>query len=195
MNFDELKNSWQTQPINTDMKIMEFKSTFDSKWQKHQRKVLKMNVCMTLGFLAAMTAIAWVYFSFKDQYDWPFKVGLISSYVLMIIFSFISWKSYGLKKENFEVASTDFIKYQIQKIDWQRRVISQYFWVYMVLLWLALVMYIWEITAPGTALFRYSALGICSAYLAALCIWEVKKQKKQLAFLDGMKAELEGIFS
>jgi hypothetical protein len=195
MNFDELKNSWQTQPLNTDMKFKEFKSAFDSKWQKHQRKVWKMNVCMSLGFLSAMIAIAWVYFSFKDEYDWPFQASLITTYLLMIIFAAISWRSYGFKKENFEATSKDFVHYQLEKINWQRKVIAQYFWIYIVLLWLALVLYIWEITSGGTALFRYSALGICSVFLLVLSIVEARTQGKKLAVLDAMRSELQEIFN
>jgi len=195
MNFDELKNSWQTQPLKTDINIMEFKTIFDSKWQKHQQHVLKMNVCMSLGFLAAMTAIGWVYFSLKDQYDWPFQASLITSCLLMIVFAAASWRSYGFKKENFEVASKDFIEYQMEKINWQRKVISQYFWIYMVLLWLALVLYIWEITTGGSETFRYTALGVCSAFLLGMSIWEAKKQGQKLAVLNAMKTELESVLN
>jgi hypothetical protein len=195
MNFDELKNSWQTQPLNTDMKIRDFKIAFDSKWQKHQRKVWKMNVCMSLGFLSSMIAIAWVYFSFKDQYEWPFQASLITTCLLMVIFAAISWRSYGFKKENLEATSKDFIHYQLQKITWQRKVIAQYFWVYIVLLWLALVLYIWEITSGGTAIFRYSALGICSAFLLMLSLREARTQRKKLVFLDALKSDLQGLFN
>jgi uncharacterized membrane protein YqjE len=195
MNFEELKNSWQTQPLNTDMKIRDFKIAFDSKWQKHQRKVLKTNVCMSLGFLSAMTVNAWVYLSFKDQYDWPFQASLITSTLLMIIFAAISWRSYGFKKENFEASSRDFIHYQMEKINWQRKVIAQYFWVYIVLLWLALILYIWEITSGGTEIFRYSALLISSTFLWLLSFREARTQRKKLAFLDAMKSDLQDLFN
>lgn len=194
MNFENLKSSWQTQPLKSNMNITAFKSEFDSRWNQHQRKVYQTNVCMTLGFIGALIAIAWVYFSFKDEYGLPFKISLLAMYVLMIVFAVISWRSYGFSRENLEATNREFINRQLDKIKWQRKVITHYFWIYMALIWLALVMYLWEIMAPGTALMRYSALGICSFFLLFVSVREARKQKKRLARLDEMKAELDSNF-
>ncbi len=76
MNFEDMKKNWQTQAVNAVTDSNEFRTALDSKWQKHQQKVLRMNICLSLAFLAAMIVIGWVYFSFKDEYHWPFQISI-----------------------------------------------------------------------------------------------------------------------
>lgn len=191
MNFDELKSSWQTQPLNSGMEINELKTTLDNKWNKYQQSLYRTNICMTLGFLAATIVITWVFFAFQAEFGLAFKLSLASTCLLMIVFAAIAWRSYDFKKDHLEVASTDFIKYQLQKISWQRKVISQYIWIYMVLLWLAVMTYMVEILAPASATLRYSAIGITTLFLVIVAFRDARKQKSRLARLDDMAAELE----
>lgn len=191
MNFDELKSSWQTQPLNSGMEINELKTTLDNKWNKYQQSLYRTNICMTLGFLAATIVITWVFFAFQAEFGMAFKLSLASTCLLMIVFAAIAWRSYDFKKDHLEVASTDFIKYQLQKISWQRKVISQYIWIYMVLLWLAVMTYMVEILAPATATLKYSAIGITTLFLVIVAFRDARKQKSRLARLDDMAAELE----
>lgn len=191
MNFDELKSSWQTQPLNSGMEINELKTTLDNKWNKYQQSLYRTNICMTLGFIAATIVITWVFFAFQAEFGLAFKLSLASTCLLMIVFAAIAWRSYDFKKDHLEVASTDFIKYQLQKISWQRKVISQYIWIYMVLLWLAVMTYMVEILAPATATLRYSAIGITTLFLVIVAFRDARKQKSRLARLDDMAAELE----
>lgn len=191
MNFDELKSSWQTQPLNSGMEINELKTTLNNKWNKYQQSLYRTNICMTLGFLAATIVITWVFFAFQAEFGLAFKLSLASTCLLMIVFAAIAWRSYDFKKDHLEVASTDFIKYQLQKISWQRKVISQYIWIYMVLLWLAVMTYMVEILAPATATLRYSAIGITTLFLVIVAFRDGRKQKSRLARLDDMAAELE----
>jgi hypothetical protein len=110
------------------------------------------------------------------------------------VFAAVSWRSYGFKKENFEDSSKDYVDYQIKKLNWQRKLITTYSWVYMVLLWVALTMYIFEITNGGSALFRYSAFGISTLYIVGINIWSRrKKQRKQLSAIDHLTADFEAI--
>ncbi len=194
MNFEELKNSWQTQPLNARMEPNELKTALDSKWEKYQSSLYRTNIFMSLGFLAATIGIVTVYFKYQAEFGLAFKLSLASSCLLMIIFTAVAWRSYDFKKDNLEVASTDFVKYQLKKINWQRRVISQYMWIYMFLLWVALMTYMWEITSPATAVLRYSVLGVPTLFMALVSIRDARKQKARLARLDEMTKELEHTF-
>lgn len=191
MNFEELKSRWQTQPINSAGEINEMKTTFNSKWNKYQQSLYRTNICMTLGFLAATIVITWVYFAFQAEFGLAFKLSLASTCLLMIVFATIAWRSYDFKKECLEVASTDFIKYQLKKLRWQRKVTSKYIWIYMVLLWLAVMTYMWEILAPATTTMKYSAMGVTTLFLLIVGFGDARKQKARLARLDEMTAELE----
>ena len=191
MNFDELKSSWQTQPLTSGMEINEMKTTFDNKWNKYQQSLYRTNICMTLGFLAATIVITWVFFAFQAEFGLAFKLSLASTCLLMIVFAVIAWRSYDFKKDRLEVSSTDFIRYQLKKISWQRKVVSQYIWIYMILLWLAVMTYMWEILAPATATLKYSAIGITTLFLLIVAFRDARKQKSRLGRLDEMAAELE----
>jgi uncharacterized membrane protein len=191
MNFEELKSSWQTQPLNSGMEINELKRDLDSKWTKYQNSLYRTNVCMSLGFVAATIAIVTVYIKFQAEFGLAFKLSLASTCLLMIVFAAIAWRSYDFKKANMELSSNDFVRYQLKKIEWQRKVISQYIWIYMVLLWLAVMMYIWEITGPGTAVLKYSAMGVTTLFMLIVSFRDGRKQKSRLARLDEMTEELE----
>lgn len=191
MNFEELKSSWHTQPVNSRMEINELKTIFDNKWSKYQQALYRTNACMTLGFLAATIVITWVFFAFQAEFGLAFKLSLASTCLLMIVFAAIAWRSYDFKKDQLEVASTDFIKYQLKKISWQRKVTSQYIWIYMVLLWLAVMTYMWEILAPATATLKYSAIGVTTLLMLIVAFRDARKQKARLARLDEMIIELE----
>jgi hypothetical protein len=194
MNFEDIKKNWQTQPVGATAAAVIIKPELKSKWQQHQQKVLRTNICMSLGFLPAMIAIAWVYISFKDEFHWPFKVSIATMYTLMLVFAAVSWRSYAFKKENFEDSSKDYVDYEIKKLSWQRKLITTYSWIYMALLWFALTMYIFEITTGGNDLLRYSAIGISTLYIVGITFWaRRKKQKKQLSTIDNLVAELEAM--
>ena len=191
MNFEELKSSWQTQPLNSGMELNELKRDLDSKWNKYQNSLYRTNVCMTLGFIAATIAIVTVYIKFQAEFGLAFKLSLASTCLLMIVFAAIAWRSYDFKKDNLEVSSNDFVQYQLKKIRWQRSVISRYIWIYMALLWLAVMMYIWEITSQATATLKYSAMGVTTLFLVIVAVRDGRKQKRRLARLDEMTSALE----
>jgi hypothetical protein len=191
MNFEELKSSWQTQPLDSGMEINELKRDLDSKWDKYQKSLYRTNVCMSLGFVAATIAIVTVYIKFQAEFGLAFKLSLASTCLLMIVFAAIAWRSYDFKKDNLEVSSNDFVRYQLKKIEWQRKVISQYIWIYMVLLWLAVMMYIWEITSPGTAVLKYSSMGVTTLFMLIVSFRDGRKQKSRLARLNEMTEELK----
>nr|WP_199157606.1 hypothetical protein [Pedobacter sp. ASV2] len=193
MNFDDIQKSWQAQPVqvNTDNKVLNAQK---DRWQKNQQKLFKVNICMSLGFLAAMIVIGWVYFSFKAEYGLPFKISIATVYTLMIVFLVISWRSYSFKKRNIDDSSQKYIQQQIKMLKWQKDVITKYTWFYIVLLWLAMVMYILEITLKGTPTFRYTALAITTLYMFGITWWNrLRKQKKQLIEINELIADLESI--
>jgi len=190
-SFEDIQKNWLSQPVNDLVKPTEIQFV-QNKWQKYQRKVLFANVGSSIGLLAALIVIGWVYFSFRHQYRWPFEASIATVYCLIIIFLIVSWKSYGFKKENLEVSSTDFIKYQISKLEWQRKVLTRYVWVYSVLLWIAISFYIVEVTKKGSVLFTLTALGITTAYILGVGLWSwFRKSKKQLRQIDDIIYDLK----
>jgi len=180
MDFEDIKNSWQAQPIEaiTNQRLLRERQY---KWQRNQEKVLKTNLFTSVGFIVAMVGIGWVYITFKDQYGLPFSISITAVYALMIVFSVISWRSYHFKKKNDTESSQAYIHQQLKSLMWQKDVMTKFVWIYNFLLWLAMVLYIWEITTKGTPTFRYTALGITTIYIFGITLWsQYYKKKKQL---------------
>jgi MFS family permease len=190
-SFEDIQKDWLSQPLNEVVKPAETKLTQD-KWQKRQRKVLRSNLFITIAFLIVVILSGCLYFQFRHMYRWPFDVSIVAMCSLAIIFLIVSWKSYGFKKENLEVSSVDFIDYQINKLQWQRKILKTYVWVYWVLLWIVLGFYTVEVTSHGSLLFTLTALGVITAYFigVSLISWFLKN-KKQIRKIDEIIDELK----
>ena len=190
-SFEDIQKDWLSQPVSEVVKPTETQFAQD-KWQKHQRKVLRTNLSISAAFLAVMIFVGWVYFAFRHKYRWPFEVSIAAMYCLLVIFLIVSWKSYGLKKENLEVSSVDFIDYQLSKLQWQRKVLTTYVWVYCALLWIVLSFYVVEVTSRGSVLFTLTALAVTTAYfLGVTLISWFRKNKKQIRQIDEMMYDLK----
>ena len=179
-DFEDIKNSWQSQPIEAtaNQKLL---LTKQYNWERNQKKLLKTNLFMSIGFVVAMVGIGWVYITFKDQYGLPFRISIVAVYSLMIVFSVISWRSYQFKRRNNNESSQAYIQQQLKSLMWQKDVMTKFVWIYNFLLWLAMVLYIWEITAKGTPTLRYTALGITTLYIFGITLWSnFYKKKKHL---------------
>lgn len=190
-NFEELQNSWLSQSVekNTKDNIVHI---VQCKLDKNQRKLRRYNLCMSIGFVLAGSVIAWVYFTYQQQYNWPFDVSLGSTFSLMIVFAVLSWKSYDFRKDQRDIAGIDYLNNQIEKLKWQKKMLTNYVWVYTVLLWLAMVGYIVEITKRGSLLFTFTALIITTLYIAGISLWNrFYKQKKQLETIDELLKSFE----
>jgi len=193
MDFENIQKSWHKQPVIADPDHTVLNAQKD-KWQRNQKKVFKMNICMSAAFLGTMLGIGWVYFSFEDQYGPAFKISIASVYILMIVYLIITWRSYSFKRINLDSSSQTFIQQQIKKLRWQKDVITKYLVIYIILLWLAMVMYILEIAKEGTPTFRYTAIGVTTMYLFGCAIWSrATRQKKHLQELNDLIADLDDL--
>ncbi|AOM80240.1 hypothetical protein [Pedobacter steynii] len=192
-SFEEMQNSWLSQPLDKEFTPSAVLS-IQSKWHNHQRKFLISSLCMSIGFLATFIVTGWIYFEFRQEYRWPFEISIAAIYVILITFLIVTWRSYGFKKERMEVSSVDYITYQLKKLQWQRKTLTKYVWIYMILLWLALSLYIIEITKRGTLLFTLTALGVTTAYIAGIMLWsKFYKQKKQIQTIDDISDDLKEV--
>jgi MFS family permease len=192
-SFEDIQKNWLSQPVIDRVTLSEVQFV-QNKWQKQQRKLLFSNLRMSAGFLGVLIIVGWVYFSFRHQYGWPFAVSIAAIYCLLIVFLIVAWRSYGFKKENLEGSSADFIDYQLSKLEWQRKVLSTYVWIYCVLLWIALTFYIVEVTNRASILFTLTALGITTAYIFGVTLWSwFRKNKKRIQQIDEIIRDLKQI--
>jgi len=194
MNFEELQKSWQGQPVNVIPDTTNLKSSLQTRWEQYQRKLFKQKMYGSILLLVTLAWLGWVYLAFREQFRWPFTASIAAMNTLILVYIFVSWKSYAFKKENLECSSTGYISYQLDKLKWQRKTVTLYTWVYLVLLWLSLVMYISEVAAKGTVLFQCVAVLVVTTYVLGVHLWyRYKKQQKVLAEIDEMITDLRQI--
>lgn len=193
MEFEELQKSWKARTVHTAANLDQLKAGFQSKWQKNQKALFRSNMFMSIGFATAMIVIGWVYFSFHKEFGWAFRASIAACYLLMIVFFFASWRSYSFQKEDLQSAATEHIEYQLNKLQWQRRLLTVYVWIYNLLLWAALMMYILHLTGSNraTLLFRLVAMSICTIYIASISIATRRNRAKKVKAIDAMVAELQ----
>jgi len=191
MNFEDLQNSWQRQPVKDPGDIDQLKLAMETNWNKHQRRVLRTNIFLTLCFILTGIGITCVYFAYHAQFGWAFRLSIFFIILLMIVYVGVSWKSYGLKKETLENPSTDYISYQLKKLHWQRKTITTFSQIYAFLLWINIMCYTWEVTARGSLTFRFTAMLVITVYIVGINLWQrLTKQKKALKKVDHMIADL-----
>lgn len=192
-SFEDIQESWLSQPVNEKGVVPDLR-VVQSKWQKRQRKLLNSNLRMTVGFAVAMGVIGWVYLSFHGKYGWAFDVSIAIVYLLMFVFLWVAWRSYGFRKESFEDSSVECIDYQVRKLEWQRKTLTTYVWVYNLLLWMALCLYSLEITKNASVWFTVAAIGAITVYIGGISLWvRLVRQKKQVRGIDEMVGELRGM--
>jgi len=191
MNFEDLQNSWQGQRIKEPADADQFKMAMETKWSRHQRKLLRSNIFLTLCFALTMPGITLVYLTYQDDFGWAFKLSIIFINILMVVFLLVYWRSYGFKKENLEHPSTSYISYQLKKLKWQRKTVTTYSQVYAVLLWINVMCYSWEVTSKAPPMFRYTALAVFTIYIFGINIWQrLTKQKRRIKDIDEIISEL-----
>ena len=187
-----MQKSWQGQPINVNTD--QLKSSLQTKWQKYQCKVLTRIIISNILLAVTLIVLGWVYLSFYEQFGWPFKVSIAAMYAIILIVIFLYWRGYAFRKENMEASSSGYISYQLDKLSSQRRLITRYNWIYLALLWLVLMMHLWEVTSIHPPVYRWTVLSATSAYILGVCLWYgLKKQKKQLIEIDEIITDLQQI--
>ncbi|WP_342332637.1 hypothetical protein [Pedobacter sp. FW305-3-2-15-E-R2A2] len=190
-SFEDIQNNWLSQQVIEELKITDIQSA-QNKWQKHQHKLWISNVVMSICFLLTFSVIGWIYLSFQNKYRWPFDLSIAAISSLMILALIVAWKSYSFKTQDLGVSSIEYLQHQVKKLEWQRKTLTIYIWIYNLLLWLAITMYIIEITRRGTLLFTLTAIGVNTLYVVGFSLWsKYYKNKKKIQAIDTMLAELK----
>jgi len=192
MNFKNLQESWKNQSINPVKNLDQLTSVIEDKWKKNQKTLLKRNLFLSVSFIGVFIFVSIIFLRFHNEYGWPFTVSIVTMYGILLVFLVASWKSYAFKKEKFESSSYQYVIYKLDKLAWQRKVLTSFTTIYGLLLWLTLLMYTWEVTSRGTLFFRASAIAITSAYCLGMIAWgKYKYKKKQLPVLDALITDLQ----
>lgn len=188
-NFEQIQQNWLGQPINQQV----IANQLDNEWRNRQLKVLTVNVFLTLSFLVAFVIIGCIYYKYHNQYGWLFSQSIIAIYLILTMFLVTTWKSLGFKQQGGDMPVTGFIDYQLRKYDWQRRVLSIYVWIYVLLLWVALCGFILTFTDKG--LLQTWSIILTTFYILGISWASRRYNKKRLISIDDSIQELNTIRS
>ena len=192
MNFDDIQKSWKDQPVREPVNVAQLKSDVKTRWEKQQRRLKLTNIGVTLAFAGTIAIMASVYVSFHEGHTIFFGGSIFAMWALMVVYLGVMWRGLAYKKDAMEVSSTEYLDYQIKKLAWQRKVIAKYSQVYAVILWLCLMLYMWDVTTGGSLWYKIGAPLITSAYIFGMLVYvNMTKRRKQIKKIDELVADLE----
>jgi hypothetical protein len=192
MDFEELQQSWRKQPLDIKEDHTVIKERITNEWSRQQRQVTRRNVFTTVAFTGVLITISWVYVSFHAGHTAMFGASLLFMAALMLVYLWTLWRGVAYQHIDHTLASTVYIDNNLKKLYWRRKTITTYTWIYSVLLWLAFMFYVYDVTYPGSMLLRISAPLIITAYIFGMQFAVTKKaQKKQLKKIDALIADMQ----
>ena len=85
MNFEDLQHSWKNQPVKDPGDTDQLKLAMETSWNKHQRKVLRTNLFLSICFLMTCVGLAFIYFSYRAHFGWAFQLSMLFISILMFV--------------------------------------------------------------------------------------------------------------
>jgi len=191
MDFEQLQQSWRSQPIDAAADIAGIKNKVENQWAKQQRSIMRSNTFTTIAFAAVLVNFGWVYSSFHKGHTIFFGGSLLFMTLLMLVYVWVLWKGYILKKNDPSVSSDVYLSAYLDKLYWRRKTITTFTWIYSVLLWLAFMFYCFDVTTGGSPAWRILPPVIISVYIFGMN-WILSKttKKKQLKKLDELIGDI-----
>ncbi|MBS1586457.1 MAG: hypothetical protein JSS82_13025 [Bacteroidetes bacterium] len=190
MNFEDIQKSWKAQQV-AEPAGLQRQQEVKSRWEKQQRRLKLTNIGVTLAFIGTGSVMTWVYLAFHEGHSLFFGGSIMAMCLLMFLYLGLMWRGMAYKKERMDVSSSEYLDYQVKMLLWQRKVASTYSQYYSFILWACLMLYGWDVTAPGTIWFKLAFFGLTSAYIFGMLIYVNKtKRKRQLKSLDALIADL-----
>ena len=191
MDFEQLQKSWQSQPIGNPEEIPAVRERVTTLWKKQQRGVMWSNTRTTIGFVLVFVNLAWVYFSFRAGHTFFFGGSILLMYILLFAYLLVIWKGFVFKKNDPTLASNEYLDNQLRALQWRRKTITTYGWIYASLLWLAFMFYCMDVTSGASLTWRIGAPASITAYIFGIqLVLKYTTQKKQLKKIDDLINDL-----
>lgn len=192
MEFDELKKSWKSQPIDAGSQTATKSGDLISRFGKQQRGVLRSNIIVTLAFCATFILFGKLYLKFHEGRTVFFGGSMLAMAIVMLIFLWVQWKGYSLKKMDLTQASSQYLDRYLRTLTWRKALITTYSWVYSFALWLSLMFYMADVLQGGSRLLYIEVMGGTTLYIFGVQLWtRYRSRRKQLTELNDLIEEME----
>ncbi len=192
ITFEELQESWRSQPVAAAEDTALMQRRFTEKWKKQQRRVLWSNIGVTAAFAGVIVNFVWVYVSFHAGRSLFFSGSLLFMVLLLLVYLWVMWKGISLKKNDPDVPGNEYIVHCLQVLYWRRKTITVYSWIYCILLWLALMCYFYDVLKGASLQLQVGATAATTAYIFGVqLLTRFTSKKKQLKKLDELIGDLK----
>jgi hypothetical protein len=194
MDFEALQQQWKTQRATDTHATLPSSELLNARLKQQQRKIIVSNIGTTIGFIAAFVAFAWVYWSFHNGRSWLFSGSIAAMYLLLIVYLFVIWKNVSVSKYTSQTPTVAYLNAMRTQFVWRRKVMTQYIKLYMILLWISLMCYGFDITQGATMQFKIGYISSVTGYMFLVYYLSNRfKAKKQLTNLNDLIAELDAL--
>ncbi len=188
--FEELQNSWRSQPVSQQEDPAAMQARFAEKLARQQRSVLWSNIAVTVGFAAASAVIVWVYFSFSEGRSAFFGGSIVCMLALMAIYLWVLWQGMSFRKR-LDLSDPRYTEHYISILSWRRKTMTQYAFIYSLLLWAALMCYMYDVLGDAPLSYKIGGPLATSIYIWGIYfISKRTKVKRKVKELDEMIADL-----
>ena len=193
MDFNEIQQSWQAQPVNIPEDIAITRKRISTQWQQQQHKVLLSNIAATVGFIGTYMMAGWVYFTFQRGHSIYFTGSIVFVAALMTVYLWVIWRALGFEKNDTTLSSKNYIEESIKKLQWKRTTITTFKWIYTVLLWIAMMFYCSDRAQTNNPISLVVPAAVTVYLFGMRYRLRYTTEKKQLVEIDGLITDMKDL--
>lgn len=196
MDFETLQKSWMEQQLpipHTDESALEQAM---QQWEKQTKAAKRINLLLTVTLGIVAVVLVWVYAAFHHSRSVLFGLSLLTMIVLMGGYIIVLWKGTTVPLPDAQSSEVDFLKQHLRKLHWRRKTITTYTNAYMILLWLAVMLYMSDVLAELSTWIKIAVPLAVTLYILGLHLLIKKKSRtKQLNNIDTLINRFENILN
>ena len=148
---------------------------------KVEKMLLWSTLCSVWSYLILIVTIGRIYSGFKGEHTILLVSSMVCMYLLMGVLIYFVWKGMTYQRSYFYYASKTYLKYQLNKLSAQRKLISLYLLEYALLLSVASIFFFIDIKHGLGFLLKITApVSIITYVLGLYFISNFTKQMKRL---------------
>jgi hypothetical protein len=159
---------------------------------KAQKLLLWSTLCCLFSYLVLIVVIARIYLSFKGQHPVLLTLALLFMYIAIGILIFATWRGMASNRGSFYIAAKSQIRYQINKLSGQRKLITYYLLEYSALIGVSCCFFLSGIQHGLLLLIRLTAPVSIMTYV--LGFYFINSFTKQIEKLQTMEKQTEQLF-
>lgn len=184
MDFNHLQQSWQTQQV--PHQLNEASLTLIRTMGGRQEKMRRRQLSVSLRFTLVAAILVYVLLQWGPQHSWLFILSLSALVILLLAYAFIGWL--GLQKlEQPQQHTVAYLRGCVNRLQWQRRSLTLFTNMYIVLFAVSFSLYMLDITRALTSTQQVALLMLfnLTVYLVNQ-VWWNNKRRAEVADIDNL---------